>query len=128
MANNYTIKLNLSKFKNSALRTVKGKDGKDHKVFILSVDDNKEIFVGEKSVFLNLAAFETKEVSQYGDTHLVKGSVDKETYDAMREEDRRSQPIVGNMRPLGKPAMPAPELPAEALAPVNDNDDDDLPF
>lgn len=40
------------------------------------------------------------------------------------EEEKRSQPIIGRMRPLVKKGQPAPE--ASGVEP--DNEDDDLPF
>lgn len=109
---NFSIKLDFMKFRGAKLVTAQGRKG----VFI-PVDENQAIYVGSKGVYLNLSAIELSQESKCGDTHLVKGNIDKKTFDAMTEDERRSQPILGNMRPLR-----APEMAAQAV-----QFDDDLP-
>lgn len=109
---NFSIRLDLLKFRGAKLVTAQGRRG----VFI-PTDVNPSIFVGGKCVYLNLSAIELREPSRFGDTHLVKGNIDKKTFDAMTEDERRSQPILGNLRPLRAPEM--------AAQPVSF--DDDLP-
>ena len=62
-----------------------------------------------------------------GIPHIVKGSLPKDIREAMGEEERRAQPILGDMRPVEWNALateqPAPEATMESV-----NDDDDLPF
>lgn len=46
-----------------------------------------------------MVAFELAE-SKFGQTHLVKVIMKKEDSDALTEEQRNCQPILGNMKPL----------------------------
>lgn len=77
-------------------------------------------------VYLNLTAFERKEVGKYGDTHFIKPQFPKEVFEQMTDEQRKNVPICGNVKPIDTPnAQPTPaptswdnEAPAES----------DLPF
>ena len=119
---NQSIKINLQKFRNAALLTMPGRTAKKRCICI-PVDDNPEIFVGEKGVYLDLTAIEMKEPGQYGDTHFLKGNYPEEVYKSLSDEERKSQPIVGQMRPLVRKEQPAPEVSA-----VEAEVEDDLPF
>lgn len=114
---NYSIRINLTKLKGAALFALKGK-----RYVAIPVDDNKEISVGSKNIYLNLVALPLKEEGKYGDTHLVKGSFDRETSEAMTQEERYAQPILGNLAPL-KPK----EMGATAISESDVSAIDDLP-
>lgn len=118
---NYGISINLQALKGACLRTLKGRDGQPVRCAVIPLDMNPEIIQGEKGTYLLVTALETREPGQHGDTHLLKGNVPGDIYKAMSEEERKSQPILGNMRPLVRKEQPAPE--AELAG-----DDDDLPF
>jgi len=67
---------------------------------VIPIAKNK-LFVGEKGVYLDLIAFEidpAKRKSDSKDTHLVKQSFDKETREAMTEEELKKMPIIGNFQ------------------------------
>lgn len=83
---NHSIKINLQKLHNAALLIIPGRTAKKRCICI-PVDDNPEIFVGEKGIYLNLTAIEMKELSQYGDTHLIKGNIPDDAYRVMTEEE-----------------------------------------
>lgn len=123
---NYGIRIDLKKFRNAGLATITGKTGKK-KCVVIPVDDNREIFVGEKGIYLSLAVFAKRETGKHGETHIVKGSLPKNIREAMAEEERRAQPILGDMRPVEwkdlATEQAAPEATMESV-----NDDDDLPF
>ena len=125
---NYGIRIDLKKFRNAGLATIAGRTGKK-KCIVISVEpeDNPEIFVGEKCVYLSLVAFTKRETGKNGETHIIKGSIPKDVREAMSEEERRAQPILGDMRPVEWKALAteqaAPEATMESV-----NDDDDLPF
>ena len=112
---NFSTKIDLLKFAGAKLvQTKGGKRG----VFI-PTDGNPMIFVGAKGVYLNLTHIRLKAESQFGDTHLVRGNIDRDAYDAMTEEQRHALPILGNSRPLKSAEM--------AATSIELSDDDDLP-
>ena len=99
MAQNYGIKVDLQKLQNVFFRNFTGTTA-TKRCICIPIDDNPCIYLGEKSCNLNLTANETDK-QQYGDTHYVKGDIPKDIYDKMTEQQRRSYPILGNMRPIG---------------------------
>ena len=72
---NYSIKLNLLKFKNSCFVTVKGATSTKRGVFIpiednnifISADDNLKA----KGAYIDSTAWEKQSPGKYGDTHRV---------------------------------------------------------
>lgn len=120
----YAIKVNLKTLKDTGLVNVKGR-----KCVLIPVDGNGEIYVGEKGIYLNLTAIEMKQASQFGDTHFLKGNLDKDAFAKLTEEERKALPIVGNMRPIERRQA---EQPAEPIADGDitpaDDDEEDLPF
>jgi hypothetical protein len=57
------------------------------------------LFIGEKGIYLDIAGFEIKNPAEgMKDTHILKQSLPKEVYQAMSEDDRKKQPILGNLR------------------------------
>lgn len=121
---NFSIKTDLLKLKGAFVTNLKGKTA-TKRCLIIPVDD-AWLFIGEKGVYLNLTAIEMRE-PKYQDTHCVKVSLDKERYDAMSEEERNAQPIIGGMRQLERQAS---EMPVTSTLDGSQvlGDDDDLPF
>lgn len=96
---NYNLKLDLAKLKNVAVANINGKSGNSVKCVIIPVDYNN-IFLSEKGgIYLDFGCYELKN-EQYGQSHLVKPSLPKEIYEAMTEEERKQQPIVGSLKPI----------------------------
>ena len=132
MANNLNISVNLLKLK-AAVMGVKGKD-KVKKCVVIPIEDN-DLFSkvddnGKVSVFLNLTAWENRETSQYGDTHMVKQSHSKEWNEAHTDEDRRKEPILGNARPVIEKTIESVNVPNAEVEPMpfKGEGEDDLPF
>lgn len=119
----YAIKVDLKKLQHTGLVNVKGR-----KCVLISVDDNAEIFVGEKGIYLNITAIEMKQASQFGDTHFLKGNRDKEAFEKLTEEERKALPIIGNMRPLERRVAEQPAVPIADADLTSAEDDGDLPF
>lgn len=125
---NYNVKLNLMRFKNACVITVKGKNASKRGVFIPIEDNNMFISADDdlnvKGAFVDGIAWENKQVGKYGDTHSIRQSLPKEVRDKMSEEELLSIPYFGNMKPY--------ELTDKAnsvAAPVVEPDPaDDLPF
>lgn len=124
MAQNLGIKVNLQALNGAFLKNLTGKTA-TKRCLIIPVDDNPAMFIGEKGTYLNLVGVEVKN-PQYGDTHLLKGDVPKEVYEAMTEEQRNAQPILGNVRPIG-PKQQTVTGSVDMNAPEGQQQDD-LPF
>ncbi len=121
MANNYGIKVNLQKLQNAFLKDIKGKTT-TKRCIIIPVDDNPNMYVGEKGCYLNLTAFETTN-NQFGDSHLIKADIPKEIRDTWSQEQKDAQPILGNMRPFQGQQVGS----ADASQMFSENEDD-VPF
>ena len=122
MANNLGIRIDALKFSGAFMRNLTGKTA-TKRCLIIPVDDNPNIFLGEKGCYMNFTAVEVSN-PQYGDTHLVKADIPKEVYEQMSDEQRMAQPVFGNVRPI-KPR----EMAVTGSISVNEGDpQDNLPF
>ena len=119
----YSMKVNLTQLNGAFLKELTGRTA-TKRCIIIPVDDNPSMFVGEKGVYLNIAAF-ANENPQYGDTHMLKPNLPKEVREQMTDDQRRAQPILGNMRPLRQELQTQGQpIAAESL----DQQQEDLPF
>ena len=127
---NFQGKLDFLKMKNACVISVKGKTGEKKGVFVPIEDNGLFVTTDEnnkaKGAYFNFAVFENKYVGKYGDTHMIKQSIDKDTRSKMSDEEKRAIPILGNMKPMElQNASQAVEAP---VAPVVHEEEDDLPF
>ena len=129
MSERLSIKLNLMRLNKVGVTSLKGRSGNEVKCLVIPIEENR-LFVGEKGIYLDLSAFKTKE----GNRYLIKKSISKDDYNAMTEEERNSQPIVGGVE-IYAPEPPQGEVYEQAVnysltqasAPQS-ADDNDLPF
>lgn len=124
--NNYKIKLNLTRFKNAGVTKVNYKSGPKECICIPIEDNNLYKKTDSKTnkvvVFANLMAWVNRGgADQYGNSHMVKMSVDRDAYAQMSAEERSSQPIFGNMSPIGSQGGSRKEVPQTI-------EDEDVPF
>jgi predicted ATP-grasp superfamily ATP-dependent carboligase len=118
---NISGKLNLMQLK-AAIRKMNGANGPIDCI-VIPIEAN-HLFRGEQGVYLDLIAFESKTKNEkIKDTHLVKQSLPKEVLEAMSDEEKKSQPIIGNLRVWGEYQESAPQSDMT----VGD-EKDDLPF
>ena len=97
---NISGKLNLMQLK-AAIRRMDGKSGPID-CLVIPIEAN-HLFRGDKGIYLDLIAFENKAKNDaIKDTHLVKQSLPKEVLEAMTEDEKKSQPILGNLRVWGE--------------------------
>ena len=120
----YGIKIDLQKLKNAFLRNFTGKTA-TKRCICIPIDDNPEIFLGERGCYLNVTAKENQN-SQYGDTHYLRGNIPPEIYEKLTEEERKAIPFLGNMRPI-KPKQQTVKGTTDMNAPEGQQNDD-LPF
>jgi hypothetical protein len=120
---NYSIKTDLLKLKGAFVTNLKGKTA-TKRCLIIPVDE-ANLYVGEKGVYLNMTAIEMRE-PKYSETHCVKQSLDRERYEAMTDEERNAQPILGGMKQLERKATEMNVTGMVDGASMINNDD--LPF
>jgi len=119
-----TGKINLAGLQH-VIQTKKGKSG-DVKCLVIPIEQN-HLFHSDNSgaVYLDIIAFEMKEAKDYG-THIVKQSLPKDVREAMSEEDKKKQPILGNLLIDGSGGIPSAQSNNAAEGVLSENDD--LPF
>jgi hypothetical protein len=122
MKNNYSGQIELTKLK-SVILEKKGQTGMIRGIFI-PIDQNylKEFTPGR--VALNISIVVHEEKDKYDNDGFIGQKVDSETYKAatdQQKEEFKKLPILGNFRSF------APQENSE-LAPVIDDEKDDLPF
>lgn len=120
---NFSIKTDLLKLKGAFVTNLKGKTA-TKRCLIIPVDE-ANLYVGEKGVYLNMTAIEMRE-PKYSETHCVKQSLDRERYEAMTDEERAAQPIMGGMKQLERKATEMSVTGMVDGASMINNDD--LPF
>ena len=122
---NFNEKLNLMKFKKSGVMQIQGK-GEVLKCLIIPIEEN-HLFVSTdesgkpKAVYFDLIAWGLQN-SKYGDTHMLKQSLPKDVREKMSDEERKSQPIFGSMKPVNNADTEYNAPFAQAL------EEDELPF
>jgi hypothetical protein len=122
---NYSISINLLKVKNTAIKTIQGKT-KPVRCVIIPLEGLSNLVENEHGIFLNMGAW-ASENQKFGNTHYVKVNISKEEQEAMTEEQRKQQPIVGNMKPIVAKQTTVPES-TKPETPVTVEGEDDLPF
>lgn len=128
---NYSLKIDLRKLNGAFLGSVKGVN-----CVIVPVVQNGIFCAESGAAYLDLAAIELKQQGKFGGTHLVKRSLRKDERDRMTEEERNSQPILGDLKPFGGAASVEAvavdvAAPSDVQAPADEEPkviDDDLPF
>lgn len=125
---NYCFSINLLKLKKASILKINGKK-EPVPCLVIPITDNPElkflIKEGKQFLFLNCAVYELKKISDYGDTHLIKPSLNKEAFDLLTEEERKAIAIIGNMAPF-KTENQTPV--ASSTATIEGGKTDDLPF
>lgn len=125
---NYTINLNLAKIDKVFVKDITSqKTGVTKKCICVPVD-SRDLFCGEKGVYLNLNAWEMKE-GKFGDSHYLKVGLSKEVRDKLSSEDLKQLPIVGSMKELATSRQEAGSNFLKKLQEKeNDSESEDLPF
>lgn len=122
---NYSIKTDLLKVKGAFVTNLKGNTA-TKRCLVIPIDESG-MYLGEKGVYLNLTAIEMRE-ERYGDTHVLKQSLPKEVYQAMTDEERNAQPILGSLKPLEPAPAKQMQVTQTTDAATAVGEPDDLPF
>ena len=122
---NFGIRADLQKLTNTFLRNfTSAKTGATKRCICIPIDDNPNMYLGEKGCYLNMTAVEVSN-PQFGDTHILKPDLPKEIRERMTQEQRDALPILGNMRPLVKGQAINQTVNSEQ---AESEPQDDLPF
>ena len=127
--NHLRVSIDPLKMKCGILSIKSPKTGVTKKCLVMPIDDN-DIYNkvgddGKITVRLTFDVWENNQVSQYGDTHMVKQSHSKEWNEAHNDEQKKAEPILGNARPIELKTIEQVNVPAAELQP---DPSDDLPF
>lgn len=122
---NYSIKADLLKLQGAFVTNIKGRT--TTKRCLCIPIEGSGLFLGEKGCYLNMTAIEMQN-PQYSDTHCIKVQFDKSIYDAMTEEQRKAQPIVGGLHEIQRRQQAAVDLSSGLCNPGFAQTEDDLPF
>lgn len=127
---NFNVKVNLMKLSRVGIMKVRGK-GEALRCLVIPVEEN-HIFVSTdtenhpKAAYLDLSAWELQN-PKYDETHMIKQHLPKDVRDGMSEDERKSLPILGGLKPIE--AKPAENNAATCDAPFAQiTEDEDLPF
>lgn len=127
---NYNLKIMLTRLKGAKVMEVEGKRSKRLCV-VIPIDNDEGTVVDSyeskidglpttkplNDVQLNLSAFEFKE-QRYGQSHGLKASFSRKRLEKMSEDEVRSMPFVGHMKPWAVARQEDDDLPAG-----NENED-----
>jgi hypothetical protein len=125
---NYQFSVNLLRYKVARVMNISGK-----MCVVLPIEDN-DLYAHTddtgriSDVYLTCAAWETREPGRYGDTHYLKQSHSKERREAMSAEERRAEPILGNMRPIEMHTPTSASVPSSTTPPQAEPINWDAPF
>lgn len=128
---NYNLKIMLTRLKGAKVMEVEGKHSKRLCV-VIPIDNDEGTVVDSyeskidglpttkplNDVQLHLSAFEFKE-KRYGQSHGLKACFSRKRLERMTEDEVRSMPFVGHMKPWAQPKSEDEDLPAG-----NENEED----
>lgn len=93
---NYNLKIDIKKLHKAFVMPVNGKSGAVECVVI----PTSEFYKGKNGeLYCNIDVIEKKTVGNYGDTHFAKQQLEKASYAALNEEQKKSIPIIGSFQP-----------------------------
>lgn len=113
---NILINLQLTKLNRVGRATVKDNKGEGLDCLIIPIKLNHLFVSNTNEVYLSMIGWESDKLSN-GQTHLLKQSFPKEVVEQMTDEQKKTIPIIGNVKPreekrqLESYSMPTNDLP-----------------
>lgn len=93
---NYSLKIDVKKLNKAFVTPIQGKTATVECVCI----PVSEFYAGKNGeAYCNIEIVERKQTGQYGDTHFAKQQLEKASYQALSEEQRKAIPILGSFQP-----------------------------
>ena len=101
---NFNAKINLMKLSRAGIMQIQGR-GETLRCLVIPVEEN-HLFVSvdeysnkPKAAYLDVTAWELQN-PKYEETHMIKQSLPKDVREQMTEEQRKSMPILGGLKPV----------------------------
>lgn len=126
---NFNAKINLMKLKRAGIMSIQGR-GETLRCLVIPVEEN-HLFISSdeqnkpKAAYLDLTAWELRN-PKYEETHMIKQSLPKEVREQMSDEELKTQPIIGGLKPFESEQQNAAGSVDAPFAQVSNYDD--LPF
>lgn len=105
--------------------------GETLRCLVIPVEEN-HLFVSTdemtnrpKAAYLDLTAWELQN-PRYEETHMIKQSLPKDVRERMTDEEKKSMPILGGLKPVSFEAHNGASDCAAPFAPIYD--EDEMPF
>lgn len=97
----YSAKIDIKKLNKAFVTQIQGKTAKVECICIPTSEfyKGKADAQGHEPLYLSLEIKERKQASSYGETHFLKQQLEKESYKALTEEQRKNIPIIGGFSP-----------------------------
>jgi hypothetical protein len=124
---NYQAKIDIKKINKAFVMPIVGKSATIECVCI----PTSEFYKGKNGeLYCSMEIVEKKQVGQYGDTHFVKQQLEKESYKALSEDQKKSIPILGSFQPskFGNIETVVAEEVKTQTTPITSTVDDQVPF
>jgi hypothetical protein len=98
---NYQLKIDIKKLNKAFIYPIQGKTEKIECICIPVTEffKGKPDKDGKEPYYCTFEIKEKKSVGQYGDTHFAVQNLEKESYKALSEEQKKNLPILGNLQP-----------------------------
>lgn len=117
---NLNLECDLMKLVGSFIANVNGK-----RSVVIPIDDNDLYEFGRKdesrALALRLVAYKSREIGQFGDTHIIKQSMSKVWQEKYKNKEKPQLPILGNGKEFAyeqkRPEVESIEVTPEATPP-----------
>lgn len=124
---NLLISVQLTRLNRVGRITLKDRNGSSIDCLAIPIGINNLSVADNNEIYLNMVAWESDKLKN-GQTHLLKQSLPKELVDRMSDEEKKSMPILGSVKPMKSESRPLEVYEVPASAPAEPAPADDLPF
>ncbi len=124
---NLLISVQLTRLNRVGRITLKDRNGSSIDCLAIPIGINNLSVADNNEIYLNMVAWESDKLKN-GQTHLLKQSLPKELVDRMSDEEKKSMPILGSVKPMKSEPRPLEVYEVPASASAEPAPADDLPF
>lgn len=113
---NLLISVQLTRLNRVGRITLNDRNGNKVDCLAIPIELNNLSVSNSNEIYLNLVGWESDKLKD-GQTHLLKQSLPKEIVERMNEDEKKSLPILGSIKPMEKKEKPL-EVYSYGAAPV----------